>query len=414
MMSESNGRVVFLLAVLLFGILFVHTSAEELNTGLPLIYLEVDNGSETLLNSPKGYSDTGSIRIVDASGQILLDDTLDQIKLHGNTTINYEKKPFQIKLTNKAPLFGMEADKTWILLANYIDHSLLRNQLALHLAAEVGLPCTPQFQPVEVILDGNYVGSYLLCEKVEIDSGRVPLKQGWLVEIVQTQGNNWDKPDFTLPSGMGITVKDAKLYDRTDTAPLEGILSEIDLLISDPDGWNELCTRINTESLVRKYVLDELLANFDGGIGSQYFIVDIYEEQSQVYCGPVWDYDNTLGINYIKSFPDKFYVNNYVPKDDPPLFVRLWKMKEFRESAMNCYRDEFRPLIDELIDWLKSQALMMQSSARQNFERWPIDYSYHPNVKRTGNTYEENVLFLIDFLSQRIEFLDKEWIEVTD
>ena len=97
-----------------------------------------------------------------------------QIRGRGNTSWTWPKKPYRIKLGRKADLFGMGANKNWVLLANYLDESLLRNTTAQQVAAELGLVSMDSVW-VDVVLNGSYIGNYQLCEQVRIDETRVDI-----------------------------------------------------------------------------------------------------------------------------------------------------------------------------------------------------------------------------------------------
>lgn len=102
---------------------------------------------------------------------------LKQIKGRGNSTWDYPKKPYQIKLADKCDLLGAgeEPESTWVLLANYCDETLIHNSITYDLAQSLGMTYTPHCEPVDLYYDGEYRGSYLLCEKTEVGDGRVAI-----------------------------------------------------------------------------------------------------------------------------------------------------------------------------------------------------------------------------------------------
>lgn len=121
--------------------------------------------------------------MVDSDGSVIYDKdafgdkkTLSSIKGRGNSTWgNGVKKPYQISLSSKADLIGTDAPaKKWILLANSADATLLHSSVAFNLAAELGL-ATVDVRPIDLYYDGEYRGSYLLAEKIEIKPGRVDI-----------------------------------------------------------------------------------------------------------------------------------------------------------------------------------------------------------------------------------------------
>lgn len=97
------------------------------------------------------------------------------IKLRGNSTRYRAKQPYKIKLQDKADLFGMGANKHWVLLANDIDHTLIRNKLTLDFASDIGMQYTSESVLVSLTINGNYMGVYQLCEQIRVDEERVDI-----------------------------------------------------------------------------------------------------------------------------------------------------------------------------------------------------------------------------------------------
>ena len=112
---------------------------------------------------------------------------LDYIRGRGNSTWSTEKKPYKIKLENEENLFGMGTNKHWALIANYYDNSLIRNRITYFLGERLGMEYTPQLVPVDVFMNGTYLGNYYLCEQVRIGNSRVDI--GDLEEISVDETN---------------------------------------------------------------------------------------------------------------------------------------------------------------------------------------------------------------------------------
>ena len=164
------------------------------DNGLPVVYINIDETAEGYstieeMNSSPDHSAecTGTIQIDvpegykgDYSGEILTDTDelqLEYIRGRGNTTWSNDKKPYKLKLDKKADLLGMGKNKHWVLLANALDESLLRNKLTYYMGEQLGLAYTPKSMPVDVVMNGEYLGSYFLCEQVRIDKSRVDIDE---------------------------------------------------------------------------------------------------------------------------------------------------------------------------------------------------------------------------------------------
>ena len=185
-------RFLLMSAVLAAG-LFAAAYAEEFAPGnIPVVRINIDEsqGSIEAMNEsfdhsvncygnvdilvPDGYiSEYTKSPAADVSGL-----ELEYIRGRGNTTWQgSEKKPYKLKFKQKQDLLGMGKNKHWILLANFFDESLIRNRLVYNAAAAYGLAYSPKCVSVDVVMNGEYLGSYLLTEQVRIGSTRVDIDE---------------------------------------------------------------------------------------------------------------------------------------------------------------------------------------------------------------------------------------------
>ena len=118
--------------------------------------------------------ETGAMVLSDYAGTVLYDGNLE-IKLRGNSTRYLNKRPYKIKLAAKSDLFGMGKNKHWVLLANDIDHTLIRNKITLDFASAIGMKFASESELVSVFLNGNYQGVYQLCEHIRVGKERVDI-----------------------------------------------------------------------------------------------------------------------------------------------------------------------------------------------------------------------------------------------
>ncbi|MBQ7864639.1 MAG: CotH kinase family protein [Lachnospiraceae bacterium] len=132
---------------------------------LPVLELTVENRIGDIY-------ETGTMVLSDVSEQVLYEGALE-IKLRGNSTRYLNKRPYKIKLESKSDLFGMGKNKHWVLLANDIDHTLIRNKITLDFAGAIGMKFASESQLVSVFLNGNYQGVYQLCEHIRVGKERV-------------------------------------------------------------------------------------------------------------------------------------------------------------------------------------------------------------------------------------------------
>ncbi len=328
-----------------------------------------------------------SFALLRQDGSAIWSGQLKNIKGRGNSTWHYRKKPYQIKLGEKVDLLETkdkaERESTWILLANYIDESLLRNQISFDLAAEFRLPYSPHGVSVDLYYDGEYRGVYLLCEKTEISKGRVSIhdleedieaansgiedfdelpwaegklkgglvyryypdlaspediRGGYLLELDYGPRAVEEASWFCTESGQYVTVKSpeyvpeegmqyiASLYQRFERAVFAGGV--------DPETGEDYRDLCDLDSLARCFLLMELAKDNDAFLSSTYFYKP--ERETKLYAGPVWDFDTGYGV---ADLPEDISVVGRTM-----LGSRLLHIASFREALQTCWA-ELKPLV---------------------------------------------------------------------
>ena len=181
---------------------------------LPVLFINTDGGvsitsKENYVNA-KYYLDPMGSENVQAIGsaQAPLDM---QIRGRGNYTwVGFDKKPYRIKLADKQPLAGLNKSKHFALLAHADDnYGFMRNIVGFQLSRMIGMPWTPADTPVEVVLNGDYIGLYFLTETIRVDKDRVNIVEqpdnitnpeeitgGWLLEIDNYDSDPWPWPGW--------------------------------------------------------------------------------------------------------------------------------------------------------------------------------------------------------------------------
>ncbi len=181
-------------------------------SNLPVVFIDTEDNAPIV--SKEDYINANmSIQSNERYESILSDpkksyDGLIEIRGRGNSTWGQPKKPYKIKLDSKTDLFGMGKNKHWVLLANYLDESLLRNQLSYNLSGDLGMPYMASVL-VEVVLNGERVGNYQLCEQIRVDSTRVDVF-------------DWE----SYSEDMADAISSANDFAKADKKALESLMSE--------------------------------------------------------------------------------------------------------------------------------------------------------------------------------------------
>ena len=169
-----------------------------------------------------------------------------EFKGRGNTSWTmYDKKGYQIKFAKKTNVLGMGKAKKWVLLSNGSDPTMVRNATAFNMAKKMGLAYTPDYQFVDFWVDGEYQGTYMVTEKIEIGSDRVDLGDGG---IVAEYDNAFYAQEtyFRDYFGSYITLKDpdadevGSRFSEFESA-FDAVEKKIDTNAKTDAGWNDLC-----------------------------------------------------------------------------------------------------------------------------------------------------------------------------
>ena len=219
------------------------------------------------------------------------------IRGRGNTTWEYEKKPYRLKFSSEVDLFGMGKAKDFILLANHSDLSLSRNYLAQTLASLFGsINQTTSVQFVELYLNGEYRGVYLVCEQIEFDKHRIEVEENnsldtsYLVEIDGHVSGNFSigADNYTVKSPEKDEVENFHEYISFIDDYLQKALDA-----AKGNDYSLVCELIDVQSFAEAYIIYELFNCVDAGYSS----FNLYKQSNgKLYCGPVWDFDRSLGI----------------------------------------------------------------------------------------------------------------------
>ena len=389
-----------------------------LQSELPSISIVLENGKKDLdavhASADHSVSRQGDILIIDENNNQIV-DKLSSFKGRGNRTWERYKKPYQIKFVDKCDLFGMGTAKSYNLLTNTFDGSLARNYLFLDLAKKLELDYSVDVQPVELYVNNNYMGSYLLTEKVQVNKNRVGIEDSnYLLEI----DNHPSGDDYIRTTrGTAITIKNPDLdeIDNSYTNELKNnvttYMNKIEDLIYGGAPDEELMKYIDYESFAKFYWLQEISLNYDAMRGSIY----LYTKEGKLYAGPGWDFDHTLNRSYTYASVDEYYVldNNWLSSRIYNNYYRgLIKRQGFSDKIDEIYL-RYKDVINNLINVSNNYSSYIGVSAKMNFIMF--DYlsdaraiTFRPYIPSNIN-YESGVQYLNNQINGRIAFYQKEY-----
>ena len=230
-----------------------------------------------------------------------------EVRVRGNSTALPDKKPYKIKLGTKASLLGMPTEKDWVLLANWFDRSNLRTHAAFELGRSTDLAWSPRDRFVEVVVNGDYRGVYLLTEQVEVSAQRVGITEmgdadvsgealtgGYLLEVDQRLEQN-QEPGFRSAAGVPIVVKDPEPAAPEQMDYVRALVADLEQRLYSPDfadpatGYRAV---LDTSSLIDWYLVEETMRNQEAWFSSTFMTKD---RGGRLQMGPLWDFDLSSG-----------------------------------------------------------------------------------------------------------------------
>ena len=386
-------------------------------TNLPTVVIHTANNQEPY---DKEHEIDCYISIISNNGTQLVADTAT-IRERGNASRTFPKKPYRIKFAHKQQVLGSPAKaKKWTLISNYGDKTLMRNQLAFELSRRFGMPYTPFCQYVDVVLNGDYKGTYQLCDQIEVRKNRVDITEmtpqdnsgealtgGYLFEVDAYAEDEPNKNGvFYSTYGTPFSIKSPD-EDSITTQQKNYIRSQYNQMETD-NGWKQ---KLDLKTFLRHFLVGEVSGNTD-----TYWSVYMYKHRSNdtLYVGPCWDFDLAFdndnrtypvnnrtdyiyrsggsSIGYMRSLVDKIVVYDAGAKQQ---LKDLWA--QIRQSGFTE---------ESMLDYINEQAQMLEQSQRLNFTRWKIlSQCVHLNPSARGS-YQAEVDVVRSYMRNRIAWMD--------
>lgn len=384
------------------------------------MYIQNATGSMNEVYSDKNHKEPVSISIYNDTGELNYNGSSDIIKGRGNSTWLLEKKPFNLELSEPANLLDMGESCNWALLANSYDESNLRNKMIYDFAGKTKLEWTPQCKYVDLYLNGEYNGLYLLSEKIEFQENRLNYSEEniYLCALEFQERFSSLNNSFLLESGQAIEIK---IPDECSDEQFELISNKVQGMENaimaddgiDPDSGISWEDYIDLDSWVRKYLIDEIFENTDEAQGSSYFYWTENDSagSGKIYGGLIWDYDKICGSDFENSNPNALFATRIMrdSSDFIPWYNILCQKDKFYERVVEIYHDEFLPLLQQEINTeINTQEEQIIKASELNKIRW--EKMFEELEYLTGQTAIDGA-DIKDFLQQRILFLNGVWFE---
>lgn len=375
-------------------------------TGLPMMYITTDGLQD--ITSKDYYIGANMVLKEDvrtrAAGDVI--ESRVNIKGRGNSSWKFPKKPFRLKFDEKISLLDMHKDKSWVLLPNYNDKSMLRNSLAFYMSSISNLDYTPESHFVELIFNGKYWGTYLLCEKLKISNHRVAVgDDGFLLEVDSRAPSEADSRYFGLSHLENVVnIKDPEVEysDENYRYAKDFVISAEEALFgrnfTDPKtGWQAY---MDMDSFVDWYLIHEIGKNLDSNFDTSCFMH--FARGGKLMMGPVWDMDVAYGnmdqANQSCYRPTGFHIKY------TQWYTRLFKDPAFVKRVKERF-NYFYWHQNEILANVNADAQYLKYSAQENNDVWHVfNVKTWPNYNIWGS-YQNEVQELKTWFVTRMEWL---------
>lgn len=366
--------------------------------GLPRLVIETDdfkqiNNKETKVPAHlQFYGESGP------SSQIL---SLT-IKGRGNSSFVMTKYGYKIKLDEKVSMLGMPKDREWDLISNFRDKSMLQNYITYQLAGILGDEYFPKCKFIELYLNRQYQGIYLLVEHVKVSQNRVNIPKNdssFLFE--KTSETSSDGIMFTSSLGYIFKFCQPKEPNAHAKELLEGRINDFESFLQSRDIYNidSIGQWIDIDDFIRYYWIQEFTKNIDGHRRS---IFITWKKGEPLKMGPVWDFDLGYGNSRDeKSIPDQWLIRKYGWNRF------LFKNPEY-EKQVRAFWKKNRPVFVATLDSIDSMSQKLAKASTNEFKKWPVletDDGFP--FFRKFNNYQEAVDSLKYWIEQRIQWIDE-------
>jgi hypothetical protein len=340
------------------------------------------------------------------------------IRTRGHSTRFMPKRPYRIRFDENTSLFGMKEAKNYILLANYLDRSMVRNSLVAFMSQSFGETLYAlDYRFVDLVINQEYRGQYLLIERVEFQKNRLDIEPnltlddaGFMIELdfqvyVQNQGNEdleWfkmnDKP-YVIKEPNPLTTQG---YQFRHTRYMNDYFHATRTALIQKTNYAQY---IDVENWIDYFMIQEIAKNVDVGWGSVYMVKPSGETLKHM---PLWDFDLAFGnADYIDYGPEGHW--GWATYEKNELFTLMMGITSIRNRFKEKLIAFERDVLPGIMDWLSTNETALTTLSQPNFQLWPMDtcegWCPIPQPLQGLTSISQQFDYLRDFLTQRITWM---------
>ena len=393
-------------------------------TNLPTVNIHTVNEARVL--DKENYVN-GTITIVD--GSYIKTDVLE-IRGRGNASWNFKKRPYRIRFGTSTRLFNdpetPASARNWTLISNEGDKTLIRNLIAFDISKRLEMPYTPEGRLADVVINGDYKGTYQLCDHIDIRKGRVDINEmsasnisgdaltgGYMLEISAYLFQDPGEIGFYSNRGMPVEIKSPDYDVEVQNNYIKNHINTWESEIINNGNYQQYT---DIESFVRHFLVGEFSGNTD-----TYWQTKIYKPRNddKIYFGPVWDFDIAFE-NDRRTIP---IVQNAINNGNKWLFqlpmsskangvgslieklINYNEVNQQLKAIWAQYRNAGAITEAALLQTIDNYAAQINTSQDLNFKRWDNLNAFEHEMWGRGD-YTDNITILKNYVSERLAWMD--------
>lgn len=370
---------------------------------LPVVYVNtpspVSNKTDWVKNSTIQIANAGEYNTIYEAANV---------RGRGNTTWDYPKKPYAIKLDKKAEVLGMPKHKRWCLLANWMDKTEMRNEIAFEIGRRMsGLAWTPRGKFVDLVFNGRYVGNYYLCEQIKIDSNRVNIDEmsetdisgneltgGYLLELDTyfDEVNKFRTQIMDLP--VNFKDPDEDVLQNVQFEYIKDYMNDVELKLKEHVAYSNIEALLDIDSFIDWWLHQELTLNWEANHPKSSYMYKM--RNGKLFAGPIWDYD---WGTFIDSVGKGWIIKTAI------WYGYLFTYPEFVERVKERWQIH-RVLLDSIPEYIENVEALILESAQYDCQMWPIYESSNYNGDEQLS-FQESVNLLKNHYISRFNWIDE-------
>ena len=341
---------------------------------VPSVYIESESGSLEVVNSDKSVKEEANYAAISATGE---NDASGQceIKARGNTSFAAEQKSYSINFDSEEGLFGMEPCSEWVLAANYGNSiQQLKNKIVYDIAGMMDMPYTPESTYVNLYIDNQYNGLYLLAQKVSADGGSVKIEQADIRSgisgpyLLEFDARYKEESIWIKTGEKSVVVKYPKTVREEAYTYISEYMRQVETAIYSENEKVAL-KDIHLDSWIEMYLIQEFFAQWDVEFASFYMYK--YVGDPRLYAGPVWDFDLSYGKMFPGYYPQTTIKTQWLKDCKDGWLGKLAEYPKFYNAMTEQYLNKMEPMISEYLENHFDELVgRLVSASYMNARRW--------------------------------------------